>query len=166
MIKILNILNKKYYFIFLVGFFCAIPGISSAQFIDTKWLVTGYYGELWFANEKDLLGKHQEFNKGFAQGVFYSCDYAGQSATYNSYTANEFFKNKEFKIGNQEGAFAKVFKESGIGIKNTKVYVHRITCNGKKTIDRKVMYPFVTVGDSNKAFYIYEGAIFTLEFEQ
>ena len=49
---------------------------------------------------------------------------------------------------------------------NTKVFVHRITCNGRKVTDRKVLYPFITVDGSNKAFYVYEGAIITLKFEE
>ena len=53
------------------------PFILNAQYIDTKWTVTGYFGELWYAEEKDILGKKQEFFKGWADGVFYSCDYAG-----------------------------------------------------------------------------------------
>ena len=49
----------------------------NAQYIDTKWTVTGYFGELWYAEEEDILGKQQAFFKGWADGVFYSCDYAG-----------------------------------------------------------------------------------------
>ena len=48
---------------------------------------------------------------------------------------------------------------------NTEVFVHRITCNGSKVSDRKVLYPFITVDGSNKAFYVYEGAIITLTFD-
>ena len=50
--------------------------------------------------------------------------------------------------------------------KNTKVFVHRITCNGRKVVDRKVLYPFITVNGSKKAFYVYEGAIITLKFRE
>ena len=71
---------------------------------------------------------------------------------------------KEFQIVNQERAFSKVFVENGLVGESTKVFVHRITCNGKKTVDRKVLYPFITVDGSNKAFYVYEGAIITLKF--
>ena len=99
----------------------------SAQYIDTKWTVTGYFGELWFAEEEDILGKHQEFYKGWADGVFYSCDYAGQSATYNTHTIKEFLVNKEFELVNQEKAFSKVFEESGLLNENTDGFVHRIT---------------------------------------
>ncbi len=37
------------------------PFILNAQYIDTKWTVTGYFGELWYAEEEDILGKQQEF---------------------------------------------------------------------------------------------------------
>ena len=121
---------------------------------------------MWFAEEEDILGKHQEFYKGWADGVFYSCDYAGQSATYNTHTITEFLVNKEFELVNQEKAFSKVFEENGLMNENTKVFVHRITCNGSKVTDRKVLYPFITVDGSNKAFYVYEGAIITFTFEK
>ena len=41
--------------------------------------MAGYLGELWCAEEEVIIGKNQEFFKGFADGVFNSCDYAGQS---------------------------------------------------------------------------------------
>ena len=101
-----------------------------------------------------------------ANGIFYSCDYAGQSATYNSYSIKEFLENKEFELVNQDNAFSKVFAQNGLTNENSKVFVHRITCNGKKISDRKVLYPFITVDGSNKAFYVYEGAIITLKFDR
>ena len=67
---------------------------------------------------------------------------------------------------NQDNAFSKVFAKNGLVIEDTKVFVHRITCNGKKVVDRKVFYPFVTLDGSNKGFYVYEGAIITLKFKQ
>ena len=74
--------------------------------------------------------------------------------------------NKEFEPVNQDKAFSKVFEESGLMNENTDVFVHRITCNGKKIADRKVLYPFITVDGSDKAFYVYEGAIIILKFEK
>ena len=164
--KILKLLNKILKKVVSVGFLFTFPSILSAQYIDTKWTVTGYFGELWFAEEEDILGKNQEFYKGWADGVFYSCDYAGQSATYNTHTIREFLVNKEFELVNQEKAFSKVFEENGLMNENTEVFVHRITCNGSKVADRKVLYPFITVDGSNKAFYVYEGAIITFTFKK
>ena len=74
--------------------------------------------------------------------------------------------NKEFELVNQEKAFSKVFKENGLVDKNTKVFVHRITCNERNFVDRKVLYPFITVNGSNTAFYVYEGAIIMLKFHE
>ena len=146
-------------------FFLVFPSILYANFIDTKWTVTGYLGELWFAEEEEILGKQQEFFKGWSDGIFYSCNYGGQSATYNSYTIREFLDNREFFLVNQEKAFANVFADNGLTDKNTEVFVHRITCNGKTVNERKVMYPFVTVEGSNKGFYVYEGAIIIFEYD-
>ena len=150
----------------LIGFLFTFPSILSARYIDTKWTVTGYFEELWFAEKEDILGKHQEFYKGWADGVFYACDFAGQSATYNTHPIKEFLVNKEFELVNQEKAFSKVFEEIGLLNENTDVYVHRITCNEKKIADRKVLYPFITVDGFDKAFYVYEGAIIILKFEK
>ena len=72
---------------------------------------------------------------------------------------------REFEIVNQENAFSKVFAKNGLVNENTQVFVHRITCKGKKVVDRKVFYPFVTLDNTNKGFYVYEGAIITLEFK-
>ena len=148
------------------GLIIAFPSLLSAQYIDTKWTVTGYFGELWFAEEANIFGKQQEISKGWADGVFYSCDYAGQSATYKTYAMTEFLDNKEFELANQDNAFSKVFSEYGLLSDDAKVFVHRITCNGKKVSDRKVLYPFVTVNGSNKAFYVYEGAIIKLKSDE
>ena len=166
MSKILKSLNKILIKVVTVSFLLIFPSILNAQYIDTKWTVTGYFGELWFAEEEDILGKQQQFFKGWADGIFYSCNYAGQSATYNAHSIKEFIENKEFELVNQDRAFSKVFKENGLVDENTKVFVHRITCNGKKVVDRKVLYPFITVDGSNKAFYVYEGAIITLKFDE
>ena len=84
------LLHKKIKIISVLVSMLIFPSILNAQYIDTKWTVTGYFGELWYAEEEDILGKQQEFFKGWADGVFYSCDYAGQSATYNSHTIKEF----------------------------------------------------------------------------
>ena len=166
MSKILKSLNKILIKVVTVSFLLIFPSILNAQYIDTKWTVTGYFGELWFAEDEDILGKQQQFFKGWADGIFYSCNYAGQSATYNAHSIKEFIENKEFELVNQDRAFSKVFKENGLVDENTKVFVHRITCNGKKVVDRKVLYPFITVDGSNKAFYVYEGAIITLKFDE
>ena len=72
---------------FLLVFFTET---SHANFIDTKWKVSNVVGETWFSKSENIIGKYQEFYKGFSEGVFYSCDYAGQSATYNVYNLNEF----------------------------------------------------------------------------
>ena len=163
--KILNLFYKNVNRLVVVGLHLTFPSILSAQYIDTKWTVTGYFGELWYAEEEEILGKQQEFFKGWADGVFYSCDYAGQSKTYNAYTIKEFLGNKEFELVNEDEAFSKVFAENGLVNENTKVFVHRITCNGKKVVDRRVLYPFITVDGSNRGFYVYEGAIITLKFD-
>ena len=136
---------------------CTLASIGpvSAQMIDAKWTVTKYAGEAWFTEPDAFVGRTQRFYKGEAEGVFYSCNYEGQSMTYHRYEMAEFLTNKEFddfaKLGNQ------------LGITGETVFVHRITCNGKSEKTRRVLYPFVTVEPGNKAYYLFEGAIYELE---
>ena len=127
--------------------------VSAAPFVDTNWKVIGYVGEAWFANPSKIIGKHQYFFKGEAAGVFYACDFEGQSMTYTKYTPEEFLANKEFVR----------FNDDGIELGDGQIYVHRISCNGLEEAARKVLYPFVTQDNSNKAYYLFEGAIYILE---
>ena len=128
--------------------------VSAGPFVDTNWKVVGYVGEAWFANPSKIIGKHQYFFKGEAAGVFYSCDFGGQSKTYTKYTPEEFLANKEFVL----------FNEDGIKLGDGEIYAHRISCNGNEEAARKVIYPFVTQDNSKKAYYLFEGAIYILEY--
>ena len=139
---------------------------AKADMIDVTWYVDSFVGDPIFADPKKILGQRQMFYKGMAKGVFYSCDYEGQIKTYNTYSLDDFLTNKEFDL------FAK-YKDQLFRIKNesvvlSKVFVHRITCNGKDDPKkRRVLYPFVTLGDSEKwrrAFYLYEEAIYILKY--
>jgi hypothetical protein len=134
------------------------PVMSLAQGVDGIWVVAKHDGETWYAEKSEILGKTQEFEKGFSEGVFFQCNYAGLSMTYTKYTAEEFLKNREFEL----------FKKLRVlGSYSSRVFVHRITCNGKRKNDRKVLYPFVTITPNwSKAFYLYEGGVFTLEYRK
>ena len=151
--------NKTKPLIFLITMSLSVvfTNFTFAQYpvpaIDTDWKVISHVGETYFSKPDEIIGKYQSFFKGWAEGVFYSCDYAGQSMTYNRYTRKEFLSNKEFSL----------FKKTKIELSDSVIFVHRITCNGKKEFDRKVMYPFVTQDNSNKAYYLFEGAIFILK---
>jgi len=122
--KIVENFMKRIFFLII---FLSYASYAFGQFIDTKWKVMDFLGEAWFADTKNIIGKTQDFYKGWSEGVFYSCDYAGQSATYNSYTRDEFLKNKEFSL----------FKKFKVNFIDEEIFVHRITCNGKKGFDRK-----------------------------
>ena len=139
----------------------AIP--VHAQRLGENFKITGQYGELWYGKNETFLGKYQRFYRGWAEGVFYSCNYAGQSYTHTAYSLDEFLDNKEFRLVTKTRAFKDAFQSSGLIQKDSNVYVHRITCNGKDGSDRRLFYPFITVGDHAKGLYIYEGAVFILE---
>ena len=132
--------------------FCA-P--AYADFTDTRWSVVGFNGESWFINPQNVIGKSQLFNKGYAEGVFYSCDYAGQSSTYTRYENEAFFANPEFE------RFLPL--REGMTLSSEALFVHRITCEGgDDPAQRRVMYPFVTNEARKSAWYLFEGGVFSL----
>ena len=129
---------------------------ARAQFIDTTWTVTGFDGEAWFIDPAAAKGKTQTFDKGFAEGLFFNCDFAGLSATYTTYAPDDFFANPEFVL------FKPV--EEAVRMTGGRVYVHRITCEGQgDPVKRQVIYPFVTSDDHETAYYLFEGGVFTLD---
>lgn len=126
-----------------------------ADFIDTRWSVVGFKGEAWFINSQDIIGKSQTFNRGYAEGVFYSCDYAGQSSTYTRYDNEAFFANPEFAL------FLPLKEDMALGSRS--LFVHRITCEGGgNPAQRRVMYPFVTNEARKSAWHLFEGGVFSL----
>ena len=137
-----------------LAFTFTVSSPAKAQFVDTKWQVTGFVGEAWFADTGKIIGQTQEFFKGWAQGIFYNCDYAGQSMTYTAYSPADFLANPEFDL----------FKRAKVSLGDGTVFVHRISCNGKDAAGRRVLYPFVTQQGTNKAYYLFEGAIYLLAY--
>ncbi|MCD1626313.1 hypothetical protein K7H22_09950 [Seohaeicola saemankumensis] len=126
-----------------------------ADFIDTRWSVVGFTGEPWFINPQSIIGQSQAFNRGFAEGVFYTCDYAGQSSTYTRYENDTFFANPEFEL------FLPL--QEGMTLSSEALYVHRITCEGGgNPAQRRVIYPFVTNEARKSAWYLFEGGVFSL----
>ena len=129
-----------------------------AQSIDRNWTIIEFYGEEWYCSKEDIIHQTQEFYKGWSDGAFYKCDYAGQSATYNKYTLTEFLNNPEFKL------FKKY--QDLLDLKDDIIFVHRITCDGDSNMnERRVLYPFITTKNSKKSYYIYEAGIFVLEYK-
>ena len=131
-----------------------LPNLTHAQFIETSWRVAEVVGEPWFANPSNIIGKDQNFFKGWAEGVFYECDYKGQSFTYTRYQLEEFLKNREFELFKKH--------QNELRLDNKEIFVHRITCNGHRPSERRLMYPFVTTEDYSTAYYLFEGAIYIL----
>ena len=78
----------------------------------------------------------------------------GKHLNCKIYYTDEFLKNKEFSL----------FKKFKVDFIDEEIFVHRITCNGNKGFDRKVMYPFITQNNSKKGYYVFEGAIYILEY--
>lgn len=136
-----------------IGAILSVP--AQADFIDTRWSVVGFTGEAWFINPQSVIGQPQTFNRGYAEGVFYDCDYAGQSSSYTRYENNAFFANPEFEL------FLPLREE--MTLSSEALFVHRITCEGGgNPAKRRVMYPFVTNEARKSAWYLFEGGVFSL----
>jgi hypothetical protein len=146
-------MHDKFFLIFLTFFGIASP--VQADFLETTWIVEKFAGEPWFLDPSNFLGETQSFQGGYADGVFYACNYDGQSMTYTSYDVEDFFENAEFR------RFESVHDEISLGA--TTVFVHRVTCarpDGES--HPAVLYPFVTNDVRDQAWYLIEGVIFSL----
>ena len=131
---------------------------ASAQFVDTNWTVVEVKGETWYANSSAILGQVQSFEKGWAQGPFFNCDFDGLSKTYTSYKKpKNLLKNPEFRL----------LKDLDLEFNDGRIFVHRISCEGYGVAKKRmVLYPFITQEGSTKAYYIFEGAVYALEAEK
>lgn len=128
---------------------------AHADFIDTRWSVVGFTGEAWFIDPKSVIDQSQTFYRGYAEGVFYNCDFAGQSSTYTRYDNDAFFANPEFEL------FLPL--REGMTLGSESLFVHRVTCEGDgNPAQRRAMYPFVTNEARKSAWYLFEGGVFSL----
>ena len=132
-----------------------LPTIVYADFIEDRWEIKSFVGEQSFAKDRPVIGKSQSFDGGYAAGIFYNCEFAGQVMTYTKYSLKEFLTNREFSL------FKKYAKE--LKFDSDEIFVHRISCNGKSDEDRALIYPFVTTGKRQKAYYLFEEAIYILK---
>jgi hypothetical protein len=132
------------------------PTISYSNFYDGIWEVTDVVGKSWLSLNKRHIGKTQEFYKGYAGGVFFTCNYKGLVGTSDSFNLNEFLDIKEFKLFKKHKGELDL-KEEG------EVAVTRRTCSGNYF--NKEMYPIVTFTDWNKAYHLKNGVIFVMELK-
>ncbi len=138
-------------FTIILGFLVLGTVLAFPQILDVEWKVVGYAGEGWFEKPENVLGKTQTFHKGWAEGYFIQCEFQGLSKTHTRYNLEEFLANPEFAL------FKKL--ENQLEFQGNQVFVNRITCHENK----KVLYPFVIIEPGNKAYYLYEGAIYIFE---
>ena len=131
------------------------PSISYSNFYDGIWEVTDVVGESWFSLKKRHIGKTQEFWKGYAGGVFFTCNYKGLVTTRDSYTIDEFLNKEEFRLFRKH--------QDELDMEGTEVSVTRKTCTGNYLASRKEMYPIVNFENWDKAFYLSNGVIFVME---
>lgn len=126
-----------------------------ADFVHTKWTVENFVGEAWSFDPEEFIGETQSFDRGYSEGVFFTCRFEGQSLTYNRYQPEVFFQNPEFE---SFGVFRDEMSDGA-----TTFYVHRITCaNPEGGAAPKVLYPFVTNDVRQQAWYLLGGGVFSL----
>ena len=142
---------KKLLF-FLIFLF---PSFSYSNVYDGIWEVTDVVGETWFSLKKRHIGKTQELWKGYAGGVFFTCNAKGMVTTSKDYNLDEFLNTKEFRLFNKH--------KDELDLVGTEVSVTRKTCTGNYLASRKEMYPIVTFEDWDRAFYLSKGVIFVME---
>ena len=131
------------------------PSASYSNVYDGIWEVTDVVGETWFSLNKRHIGKTQELWKGYAGGVFFTCNAKGMVTTSKDYTLDEFLNTKEFRLFNKH--------KDELDLVGTKVSVTKKTCTGNYLASRKEMYPIVTFEDWDRAFYLSKGVIFVME---
>jgi hypothetical protein len=132
-----------------------LPLPAVANFVETTWLVTAFTGEAWQQDPEALIGQTQVIESGFASGVFYQCDYGGQSFSYDILKVEDFVANP---------VFADFFPlADDLRATNSPIYVHRISCAGGETPGaRQAMFPFVTTDNHSTAYFQFEGVVYTL----
>lgn len=132
----------------------AAPALADR--IEIPWKVASFTGEAWFIDPARIFGATRSFEGGYAEGVFYACEFAGPFMTYTTYAPEDFLANPEF------AAFAML--DDPLFTLAGDLFVHRITCEGGgDPAARRVLSPFVTTDGHDVALYPFEGGIFTLE---
>ena len=127
-------------------------GSVYANPFKTSWIVSKAIVDGVFLNSDEIVGKTQKFLKGKSEGIFYNCGFGeGQVSNYSTYTFEEFFNNKEFKIFLNN-------KDKLNFPSDKKIYVEKLTCADNKA----VLYPFIQFEDSNIAYYEFDLGIFEL----
>ena len=117
----------------------------------TYWTISNVIEEGIFLKADEVIGKTQKFGRGNSEGFFFNCS-KKQVSNYTTYTSEEFFRNKEFKI------FWKHKEKLNIS-SNKKIYVEKLSCGDNKT----VLYPFIQIEDSDIAYYEFDLGIYELK---
>jgi hypothetical protein len=137
--------------------FTTLAGVAHADFIETQWTVTEYRGDVPASERIKVVGKTQEFLGGWADGVFYACDYAGQTMSYEMYTPESFLANPDLA----DYGFDRI-AELLAGSKD--VFVHTIRCEALDNPEARMeLFPFVTTDQRTQAFYPADNGIYVMK---
>ena len=129
-----------------------LSGNAYAAPVKTSWMVSKAIVDGIFSDSDEIVGKSQKFLREKSEGIFYNCGFGeGEVSNYSTYTFEEFFNNKEFKIFLNN-------KDKLNFPSDKKIYVEKLTCADNKA----VLYPFIQFEDSNIAYYEFNLGIFEL----
>ena len=129
--------------------------MHDSNFVETKWRVVDFVGDLVWKNPNEFIGQTQSIIKHNVEGPFYNCEY-GMFWTYNKYTLEDLLANPEFKM--------LVMYNDQLKLEDELYFVHRLTCNGVAEGDIMMnFYPFIVSDVSKKAYYIMDQGVFVFE---
>jgi|GEM_PF-4671818 len=121
--------------------------------LDGAWTVEGYSFFPITAMDAEAadayLGKEQYFERGFAQGPFFACEFQGLSAGYEVRDVAEFMSDPENRV----------YSEAGLG--GGRLFEHEITCEESGAELR-----MITDEASQHAFIALDGVVFRLRYEK
>ncbi|MGK2740067.1 hypothetical protein ACSHT0_04175 [Tepidicaulis sp. LMO-SS28] len=121
--------------------------------LDGTWTVEGYSFFPISAMDAEAadayLGKEQYFEKGFAEGPFFACEFQGLSAGYDVRDVAEFMSDPENRI----------YAEAGLS--GGRLFEHEIACEGTGAELR-----MITDEASKHAFIALDGVVFRLHYQE
>ena len=133
-----------------------VAGAEAEDFyprLDGAWIVEGYSFFPISAMDAEAadayIGKVQYFEKGFAEGPFFACDFQGLSAGYEVRDLAEFMSEPENRV------YAKA------GLSGGKFFEHDIACEETGTDLR-----MITDEVSQHAFIALDGVVFRLRYDE
>lgn len=121
--------------------------------LDGTWIVEGYSFFPISAMDAEAadayLGKEQYFERGFAEGPFFACEFQGLSAGYDVRDVAGFMSDPENRV----------YAEAGLS--GGRLFEHEITCE-----ETGADLHMITDEPSDYAFIALDGVVFRLRYQE